>query len=720
MKAHEVSKVLGITFKELKEIAGNLSISVNSPNQKLSDEQISLIEKNINNLTTLKNNLKDLQKNENKIKENQEILQKEVLQQKDLKNEEIIDKKIEIIDKKEDLQKSINNKKLIEYVEEGVEKSAKKEESLEKSEVARDYLEELIKEIEIEFPITVEKFAQALNINLTELIQKLLSKGQILNKNSFIEPTLAEDIALEYNILIKTKEKEKKEFVSLELEEKEIWVSRAPVVTVMGHVDHGKTTLLDTIRKTNVVAKEAGGITQHIGAYQVEYNGKKITFIDTPGHEAFTSLRARGAKVTDIVILVVAADDGIMPQTIEAINHAKAAGVPIIVAINKIDKPNANVDRVKNQLVTYGLIPEEWGGHTPVVEVSAKTGKNIDYLLEVVLLVAELMDLKANIAGNPEGVVIESKLDKNKGPIATILVQKGILKPGMAFVIGKTWGKIRAMYNERGQVVKEAIPSTPVEIMGISQVPEAGEKLIVVENEKIAKNLALENQKLEEISKKQSKKVFSINDILSKFSSEETQNFNIILKTDTQGSLEAIKSIIERMNIENIRFNILHAAVGNIVDSDVLLAKASDAVILGFNIKIEATAKKILEKEDVQCYIYNIIYDLIDNLKKLVEGMIKPEEVEIEIGQAQVKQVFKIKNGKVAGCYVINGKISRDSKVIIERNNEKIFEGYIESLKRFQEDVKEVNQGYECGIKIKDFNDINVGDIIRAFIKQYE
>jgi translation initiation factor IF-2 len=515
-----------------------------------------------------------------------------------------------------------------------------------KEEIKVDYLEESIKEVEVEFPITVEKFANTLNINLTELIQKLLSKGHILNKNSFIDFSLAEEIAFEYNILIKSKEKEKKSFVSLELEEQEIWVSRPPVVTVMGHVDHGKTTLLDTIRKTNVVSKEAGGITQHIGAYQVEYNSKKITFIDTPGHEAFTSLRARGAKVTDIVILVVAADDGVMPQTIEAINHAKAAGVPIIVAINKIDKPNANVDRVKNQLVTYGLIPEEWGGHTPVVEISAKTGKNIDYLLEVILLVAELMDLKANIAGNPEGVVIESKLDKNKGPIATILVQKGILKTGMSFVIGKTWGKIRAMYNERGQIVKEATPSTPVEIIGISQVPEAGEKLIVVENEKIAKNLALENQKLEEISKKQSKKVFSINDILAKFSSEETQNFNIILKADTQGSLEAIKSIIERMNIENIRFNILHAAVGNIVDSDVLLSKASNAVILGFNIKIEATAKKLLEKEEIQCYIHNIIYELVDNLKKLVEGAIKPEEIEIEIGQAQVKQVFKVKNWK--------------------------------------------------------------------------
>lgn len=704
MKAHELSKILGIQFKELKEIANKISISINSPNQKLTDEQISLIEKSIiSSNNSIKTEISEQHKKENKEVELQ--VNKKIIEDKELfRKDNFLN--IEIIDKKEDLEKENNIK--LEELKENV------------TEIKKDYLEESIKEIEIEFPITVEKFANILNINLTELIQKLLSKNQILNKNSFIDPTLAEDIALEYNILIKTKGKEKKDFISIELEEKEIWVSRPPVVTVMGHVDHGKTTLLDTIRKANVVSKEAGGITQHIGAYQVEYNNKKITFIDTPGHEAFTSLRARGAKVTDIVILVVAADDGIMPQTIEAINHAKAAGVPIVVAINKIDKPNANVDRVKNQLVTYGLIPEEWGGHTPVVEISAKTGKNIDYLLEVILLVAELMDLKANIAGNPEGIVIESKLDKNKGPIATILVQKGVLKTGMSFVIGKTWGKIRAMYNERGQIVKEATPSTPVEIIGISQVPEAGEKLIVVENEKIAKTLAIENQKNEELLKKQSKKVFSINDILSKFSSEEIQNFNIILKADTQGSLEAIKSIIEKMNIENIRFNILHAGVGNIVDSDVLLAKASNAVILGFNIKIEATAKKLLEKEEIQCYIYNIIYELIDNLKKLVEGLIKPEEVEIEIGQAQVKQIFKVKNGKVAGCYVINGKITRDSKVIIERNNQKIFEGYIESLKRFQEDVKEVNQGYECGIKIKVFNDINVGDIIRAFVKQYQ
>jgi translation initiation factor IF-2 len=702
MKAHELSKVLELQFKELKEIASNLSISINSPNQKLTDEQISLIEEFIN---------KTKNKNENKVNESPSFKEDSI---KEPIENELIDTKLEVIDKESIYKKNIDEKEKIPDP-----KSVNKELNIIKEEIKVDYLEESIKEVEVEFPITVEKFANTLNINLTELIQKLLSKGHILNKNSFIDFSLAEEIAFEYNILIKSKEKEKKSFVSLELEEQEIWVSRPPVVTVMGHVDHGKTTLLDTIRKTNVVSKEAGGITQHIGAYQVEYNSKKITFIDTPGHEAFTSLRARGAKVTDIVILVVAADDGVMPQTIEAINHAKAAGVPIIVAINKIDKPNANVDRVKNQLVTYGLIPEEWGGHTPVVEISAKTGKNIDYLLEVILLVAELMDLKANIAGNPEGVVIESKLDKNKGPIATILVQKGILKTGMSFVIGKTWGKIRAMYNERGQIVKEATPSTPVEIIGISQVPEAGEKLIVVENEKIAKNLALENQKVEEISKKQSKKVFSINDILAKFSSEETQNFNIILKADTQGSLEAIKSIIERMNIENIRFNILHAAVGNIVDGDVLLAKASNAVILGFNIKIEATAKKLLEKEEIQCYIHNIIYELVDNLKKLVEGAIKPEEIEIEIGQAQVKQVFKVKNSKVAGCYVINGKITRDSKVIVERNNEKVFEGYIESLRRFQEDVKEVNQGYECGIKIKDFNDILIGDIIRAFVKQY-
>jgi len=702
MKAHELSKILELQFKELKEIASNLSISINSPNQKLTGEQISLIEEFIN---------KRKDKDETKVYEFPSVKEDSI---KEPIENELIDTKLEVIDKESIYKKNIDEKEKVPDP-----KSVNKELNIIKEEIKVDYLEESIKEVEVEFPITVEKFANTLNINLTELIQKLLSKGHILNKNSFIDFSLAEEIAFEYNILIKSKEKEKKSFVSLELEEQEIWVSRPSVVTVMGHVDHGKTTLLDTIRKTNIVSKEAGGITQHIGAYQVEYNSKKITFIDTPGHEAFTSLRARGAKVTDIVILVVAADDGVMPQTIEAINHAKAAGVPIIVAINKIDKPNANVDRVKNQLVTYGLIPEEWGGHTPVVEISAKTGKNIDYLLEVILLVAELMDLKANIAGNPEGVIIESKLDKNKGPIATILVQKGILKTGMSFVIGKTWGKIRAMYNERGQIVKEATPSTPVEIIGISQVPEAGEKRIVVENEKIAKNLALENQKLEEISKKKSKKVFSINDILAKFSSEETQNFNIILKADTQGSLEAIKSIIERMNIENIRFNILHAAVGNIVDGDVLLSKASNAVILGFNIKIEATAKKLLEKEEIQCYIHNIIYELVDNLKKLVEGAIKPEEIEIEIGQAQVKQVFKVKNSKVAGCYVINGKITRDSKVIVERNNEKVFEGYIESLRRFQEDVKEVNQGYECGIKIKDFNDILIGDIIRAFVKQY-
>ncbi|MCS7164716.1 MAG: translation initiation factor IF-2 [Candidatus Calescibacterium sp.] len=652
MKAHEVSKVLNIPFKELKEKAKQANITINSPNQKLTDEQISLIEELISPKTMTQKEVKD-QKEEN------------------LKNVEVIEKPT---------KQRINE-------------------------------EEKIKEVELTPPITVDSLAEALNIHPNQIVQILFSKGHLISKNSTLDINLANEIAIEFNTLIKLKSREER----VE-EEEELWVSRPPVVTIMGHVDHGKTTLLDTIRKTNIANLEAGGITQHIGAYQIEFLGKRITFIDTPGHEAFTTLRARGTMVTDIVILVVAADDGVMPQTIEAINHAKAAGVPIIVAINKIDKPNANIDRVKNQLVTYGLIPEEWGGQTPFVEISAKYGKNINTLLEIVLLVAELMELKANIAGKPEGIVIESKLDKNRGPVATIIVKKGILKPGMAFYIGKTWGKIRAMYNERGQQLKEAPPSTPVEIMGIAQVPNAGEKLIVVENEKIAKEIATENQKIEEYNKKFSKS-FSIQDLLSKLHNSDTFLINTIIKTDTQGSLEAIKAMIEKLATEKVKPSIIHSAIGNISDSDVLLAKASNAIIVGFNIKIEANAKKIIEKEGIPVYLHNIIYELIDNFKKLIEGKQKPEEIEVEIGEVQVKQIFKVKNGKVAGCYVLNGKITRDSKVVIERNREKIFEGFVESLRRFQEDVKEVIQGYECGIKIKDFNDFQVGDTIRVFIK---
>ncbi|MCS6955633.1 MAG: translation initiation factor IF-2 [Candidatus Calescibacterium sp.] len=661
MKAHEISKVMNITFKELKEIAQEIQIIIKSPNQKLTDDQIVQIEERLN-------------KSSSNEKSNNE--KTETIKEESIKSVEIIEKPNEEITKIEEPKK-----------------------------------ENEIKEIELTLPITVDSLAEALEIHPNQVIQILFSKGHLISKNSTIEPNLAEEVAIEFNTLIKLKSREEK----IE-DEEELWVSRPPVVTIMGHVDHGKTTLLDTIRKTNVANLEAGGITQHIGAYQIEFMSKKITFIDTPGHEAFTTLRARGTMVTDIVILVVAADDGVMPQTIEAINHAKAAGVPIIVAINKIDKPNANIDRVKNQLVTYGLIPEEWGGQTPFVEISAKAGKNINTLLEIVLLVAELMELKANAAGKPEGIVIESKLDKNRGPVATIIVKKGILKPGMTFYIGKTWGKIRAMYNERGQQLKEATPSTPIEIIGIAQVPNAGEKLIVVENEKIAKEIAIENQKIEEYNKKFSKS-FSIQDILSKLHNSETFLINIILKTDTQGSLEAIKAMIEKMVTDKVKPTIIHSAIGNISDSDVLLAKASNAIIVGFNTKIEANAKKIIEKENIPVYIHNIIYELIENLKKLVEGKIKPEEIETEVGEVQIKQVFKVKNGKVAGCYVLNGKITRDSKIIIERNREKVFEGYIESLRRFQEDVKEVIQGYECGIKIKDFNDIQVGDIIRVFIK---
>ncbi len=670
MKAHEISKVLNIPFKQLKEMAQEIDIIIKSPNQNLTDEQIEKIEKFVNKNNS--NNITQIEIIDKPMEKTTEIIEKP---QKEITQKEI-EKEQEVIGKKE--------------------------------------TEEEIKEIELTFPITVDSLAEALKIHPNQVIQILFSKGHLINKNSSLTVELAEEVAIEFNTLIRLKSRD--EVKGFEEEEEEVWVPRPPVVTIMGHVDHGKTTLLDTIRKTNVASLEAGGITQHIGAYQIEFMGKKITFIDTPGHEAFTSLRARGALATDIVILVVAADDGVMPQTIEAINHAKAAGVPIIVAINKIDKPNANIDRVKNQLVTYGLIPEEWGGQTPFVEISAKAGKNINTLLEIILLVAELMELKANIAGKPEGIVIESKLDKNRGPVATVIVKKGILKPGMAFYVGKTWGKIRAMYNERGQQLKEAPPSTPVEIIGIAQVPTAGEKLVVVENEKIAKEIAIENQKIEEYNKKLSKS-FSIQDILSKLHNEDTFLLNIILKADTQGSLEALKAVIEKTATDKVKPNIIHSAIGNISDSDVLLAKASNACIFGFNTKIEANAKKLIEKENIPVYLHNIIYELIENLKKMIEGQTKQEEIEVEIGEAQVKQVFKVKNGKVAGCYVLTGKITRDSKVIVERNREKVFEGKIESLRRFQEDVKEVIQGYECGIKIKDFNDIQVGDIIRAFIK---
>ena len=491
---------------------------------------------------------------------------------------------------------------------------------------------------------------------------------------------------------------------------------RPPIVTVLGHVDHGKTSLLDVIRKTSVTAGEAGGITQHIGAYTVEAKGQPITFIDTPGHAAFTAMRARGAQVTDVAILVVAADDGVMPQTVEALNHAKAAEVPIIVAMNKMDKPEANPDRIKQQLTEHGILPEEWGGDSIFVPVSAKTGEGIDKLLEAVLLVAEIRDLKANPAKRARGTIIEAKLDKGRGPVATVLVQNGTLHVGDNVVAGTAVGKIRAMFNDKNKSVKSAGPSMPVEVLGFSEVPNAGDLLNAID-EKLAKQVADERKEKERSEKFKSSAKVSLDDIFGKISEGQFKTLNLIIKADVQGSLEAIKGTVEKISNEEVKIHAIHGGVGAINETDVMLAKASGAIVIGFNVRADAVARAAAEREQVDIRIYNIIYDMVDDITAAIKGMLAPKYRDTVVGQVEVREVFKISGvGTVAGCYVTSGKIGRNCKVRIFRDNVGIYDGEILALKRFKDDVKEVAQGFECGVSIQNYNDIKVGDVFEAYL----
>ncbi len=494
---------------------------------------------------------------------------------------------------------------------------------------------------------------------------------------------------------------------------------RPPVVTIMGHVDHGKTTLLDSIRKTKVVEGEAGGITQHIGAYQIEENGKKITFLDTPGHAAFTTMRARGAEVTDITILVVAADDGVMPQTVEAINHAKAAEVPIIVAVNKVDKESANPDRVMQELTEYGLVPEAWGGETIFVPLSALTGKGIDELVEMILLVSEVEELKANPNRQAKGTVIEAELDKGRGSVATLLVQTGTLHVGDPIVVGNTFGRVRAMVNDIGRRVKTAGPSTPVEITGLNDVPQAGDQFLVFKDEKTARSVgeARASKQLEE--QRSDKAKLSLDDLFEQIKQGDVKDINIIVKADVQGSAEALTAALQKIEVEGVKVKIIHTGVGAITESDIILASASNAIVIGFNVRPDGNAKSTAEAENVDIRLHRIIYKVIDEIEAAMKGMLDPEYEEKVIGQVEVRQTFKVsKIGTIAGGYVTEGTITRDSGLRLIRDGVVIFEGEVDVLKRFKDDVKEVSQGYECGITIKKYNDIREGDILEAFVMQ--
>lgn len=577
------------------------------------------------------------------------------------------------------------------------------------------------KHIVISGPITVGELAKKLNKPHAEIIKKLMFLGIMANINQVLEIEAITLIAEEYGVTVEEKiEVDETQFEQIiEEDDPASLEERPPVVTVMGHVDHGKTTLLDSIRKTRVTAQEAGGITQHIGAYQVKYNDKKITFLDTPGHEAFTTMRARGAQVTDIAIIVVAADDGVMPQTREAIAHAQAAKVPIIVAINKMDKPEANPEKIKQELSELNLIPEEWGGDTIFVPISALKNEGLDELMEMILLVAEMEELKANPHARASGTVIEAKLDKGRGPVATVLVQRGTLNVGDPIVVGNTYGKVRAMVNDQGKRIKSATPSTPVEITGLNDVPQAGDAFKVFEDEKKARMIGEQRAMRQRESELNASAKVSLDDLFQQIQEGDIKEINVIIKADVQGTAEVLKASLEKIEVEGVRVKIIHAGVGAITESDVVLASASNAIIIGFNVRPEPTAKSMAEQEKVDIRLHRVIYKVMEEIESAMKGLLDPVYEEKVIGTVEVRQIFKgSKVGTIAGSYVMDGKVTRDSLVRVIRDGIVIHEGKIDELKRFKDDVKEVAAGYECGITIQNYNDIKEGDIIEAYIME--
>ena len=570
--------------------------------------------------------------------------------------------------------------------------------------------------IRISETISVGELAKRMGIKANDLIKSLMKMGMMVTINHPLDFDTAVILASEYSYEVENVAVDLDEILESTPDAPETLEKRPPVVTIMGHVDHGKTSLLDAIREANVIAGEAGGITQHIGAYDVELNGRKITFLDTPGHEAFTAMRARGAKVTDIVVLVVAADDGVMPQTREAINHSKAAGVPIIVAVNKVDKPDARPEQVKRELMEFGLVASEWGGDATMVEVSAKKRTNLEELLEMILLQADLMELKANPNKQAKGTVVEAKLDKGRGPVATVLVQEGTLKNGDYCVVGIHSGRVRAMQNDRGEKIFEAGPSMPVELVGLSGVPDAGDVFVAMKDEKQAKEIATLRQiKQREIEMAKHTKL-SLEDLYKKIQSGEVKDLNVIVKGDVHGSIEAVSESLRKLSTDAVRLNVLHSAVGAVTETDVNLAAASNAIIIGFNVRPEVKAQSMAEKEGVDIRLYSIIYDAVEDVKKAMEGLLAPTLKEKFLGRAEVREVFSVpKIGNIAGSYILDGKMLRNAQVRLLRDNVVVYEGKLSSLRRIKDDVREVASGYECGIGLENYNDLKIGDIIEAF-----
>ena len=689
IRVHELAKELNISSKELITLLKEeFNVEVKNHMSTIEDEDAALIKE------LLSGNSDD-------------DLKAEASADKDNKN------KKNIVDEYED--------QLADELNKGKKKKKKnkqhKEESL-KDEGNKSMEETQI--IEIGESITVKELAEKLNKPSNEVIRTLIFSGVMAAINQEIDFATAEKVCAEYDVLVEKKE-ESQELEELEIEEDDEanLQKRPPIVTVMGHVDHGKTSLLDCIRKSRVTASEAGGITQHIGAYTITINGEKITFLDTPGHEAFTAMRARGAQVTDIVILVVAADDGIMPQTKEAIAHCKAAGVPIVVAINKIDKPGANPDRVKQELAEEGLLVEAWGGDVISEEVSAKQNLNIDKLLEMVLLSAEMLELKANKNRRAVGTVIEAKLDKGRGAVASLLVQNGTLHVGDSILVGSTYGRIRAMFDDTGKKIKSAGPSIPVEILGLSEVPEAGDRFNQVKDEKTARNMAEARKEKMKSETLMANHRVSLEDLYSQIQEGKVKELSIIVKADVQGSVEAIRQSLEKLSTDDVKVRVILGAVGAITETDITFAAASNALVIGFNVRPDSNASAQAEREGVDIKTYRIIYDAIEDIKKAMIGMLEPEYKEVILGSAEVRTTYKISNvGTIAGCYVQSGKLRRNAEVRVIRQGIVVFESTLSSLKRFKDDAKEVAAGYECGLSVDKFNDIKEGDIIECFMME--
>ncbi len=708
-RVHELAKTLNIGSKELIEKLKKMDIEVKSHMSVLSDAVVDKVHELFSE-SEKEDHSKEQRKNQKKEQSNE---QKAV----DVKKAETSKGKNAHQEIKESPKKSKKNKK-------NKQKVVKQEEP--KEELASNIpdLEDEIKIIQLPAKVTVKELSEKLEKNSNEVIMALMKIGIMATINQEIDFDIASIIADGYDVIAEEAEEidllEEAFKEDDENDSPEDMKERPPVVVVMGHVDHGKTSLLDAIRHSKVTANEAGGITQHIGAYTVSIDDKPITFLDTPGHEAFTAMRMRGAQVTDVAILVVAADDGVMPQTIEAINHAKAANVEIIVAINKIDKPSANADRVKQELVEYGLVSEDWGGNTICVPVSAMSKTGIDQLLEMIILVSEMKELKANPNKRARGTIIEAQLDKGRGPVATVLVQNGTLKIGDPIIAGSCYGRIRAMMNDKGQKVKKAGPSVPVEILGLSEVPQAGDTFYVARNEKQARQVAeaIIAKGREDMLKNTHQKV-SLDDLFSQIQAGNVKELNIVIKADVQGSVEAVKMSLEKLSNEEVRIRTIHGGVGAVTESDVMLASASNAIIIGFNVRPEASAKSVADDQKVDIRLYRVIYNAIEDITAAMKGMLDPVYEEKIIGHAEIRQLFKASGvGTIGGSYVTDGKIVRNCQVRIIRDGKVVYEGELATLRRFQDDVKEVNSGYECGLLFNKFNDIKVDDIVEAFIME--